>query len=95
MPIELEKKNLEMHVELEALREKTTEDALVAMEKKIENIIDDYKELKQLVDDMKEDRNSQLIKWGTAIIFALLSALGLLILRIIIPAVMSKTSGGQ
>ena len=92
MPIELEKKNLEMHVELEALREKTTEDALATIEKKIENIINDYKAVKQIVDDMKEDRNNQLIKWGTAIIFALLSALGLLILRIVIPAALSKVA---
>ena len=93
MAIELEKKNLEMHVELEALREKTTDDALSAIEEKIANILTEFKELKQIVDNMKDDRNNQLIRWGTAIIVALLSALGLLIMRLIIPAVLTKGAG--
>ena len=90
MPIELEKKNLEMHVELEALREETINDSLDAIEKKIEKIIEDHKELRQLLDDIKDDRANQLVKWGTAIIVTLFSALGLLFLKILVPAILSK-----
>lgn len=91
MPIDLEKKNLEMHVELQALRDTTTNDALDEIEKKIEEIILAQKELKRLVDDMKDDRNNQLIRWGTAIIVTLFSALGLLFLKILVPAILSKS----
>jgi hypothetical protein len=93
MPIDLEKKNLEMHVELQALRDQTSNEAVAAIEKKIEELVLAHKELKQLVDDMKEDRNNQLIRWGTAIIVTLFSALGLLFLRILVPALLSKTPG--
>jgi hypothetical protein len=93
MPVELEKRNLEMHVELEALREKTVDEALSALDEKIEDIVEGLKSLKQVVDDMKEDRNNQLIKWGTAIIVTLFSALGILFLRILIPAMLSKPPG--
>jgi hypothetical protein len=92
MPIDLEKKNLEMHVELQALRDQTHNDALEAIEKKVEELVAAHKELKQLVDDMKEDRNNQLIKWGTAIIVALFSALGALLLKVIVPIIMAKPS---
>jgi hypothetical protein len=91
MPTDLEKRNLEMHVELQALRDQTTNDALQAIEKKIEDLVSSFKELKQMVDEMKDDRNDQLIKWGTAIIVTLLGALGALFLKIIIPALISKT----
>ena len=90
MPNELEKKNLEMHVELEALRDKTANDFLLVIEAKIKTLIEEIKELRELVDDMKDERTNQLIKWGTAIIGALFTALGLLILKILVPALLSK-----
>lgn len=92
MPIDLEKKNLEMHVELQALRDQATNESIEAIEKKIEEVIQAHKELKQLVDDMKEQRNNQLINWGIAIIVALFGALSALFIKIIIPALMSKSS---
>lgn len=98
MPAELEKKSLEMHVEMDQLRqevtddridtlENTTESKLAAIEKKLEELVELQKELKKLVDDMKDDRNDQLIKWGTAIIVALFSALAAIFLKIIVPII--------
>lgn len=88
MPIELEKKSLEMHVELDAMRQKSTDEALEEITKKIDELFELHKELKQMVDDMKDERNDQLIKWGTAIIVGLFSALSALLLKIIIPVIM-------
>jgi cell division protein FtsB len=104
MPLELEKKSLAMHVEFDAMRqkatdeeiekqEKTTEDALHAIQSKIDELFAAQKELKALIDEMKEDRNEQLIKWGTAIIVALFSALCGLLLKILLPLVMKLSSG--
>lgn len=93
MSNDLEKKSLEMHVELDAIRYETTKEAREELVKKIEELIIAHKELKKIVDDMKEDRNNQLIRWGTAIIVTLFSSLGLLFLRILVPIIMSKTSG--
>lgn len=81
-----------MHVELQALRDQATNESIEAIEKKIEEVIQAHKELKQLVDDMKEQRNNQLINWGIAIIVALFGALSALFIKIIIPALMSKSS---
>ena len=93
MPTDLEKKNLEMHVELSALRDQTHSEALETIEKKISELVEAHKELKELVDDMKDERTYQLIKWGTAIIVTLFSALGLLFLKILVPALLSKPPG--
>lgn len=90
---DLEKRNLEAHVEMEILREKSTAETLKNLEEKIEDLVEKHKELRALVDDIKDSRNNQLIKWGTAIIISLFSALGMIFLRIIIPAIISKTGG--
>ena len=92
MPTEMEKKNLEVHVELSTLREQLQDDTFKTLEKKIEELVTTYKELKTLVDEIKDERTNQLIKWGTAIIVALFSALGMLFLKILVPALLSKPS---
>ena len=124
-PVEIEKTNLEVHVELEAMRRQTNTDDHVELRAKIQDLktrFDDLKEfnddrmreIEQKVTDLKEsndnrlreieqkfndklheleqviaevtdNRNNQLIKWGTAIIVSLISALGLLFLRVIVP----------
>jgi hypothetical protein len=92
MPVtELEKKSLEMHVELAALREKTLKDSLDALDKKISDINTMHQELKQLVDGMKDKRNDQLLKWGATIIIGLFSALSALLIKIILPIILKST----
>ena len=90
MPVELEKQNLEMHVELQALRDKAVNESLDLIEDKIKNLVAELKELRELLDDMKDDRNHQLLKWGTAIIAALFSALGMLIIKLLAPLFLGK-----
>lgn len=89
-PVELEKKNLEMHVELGALRDQAIKDDIHDLKAKIEALEKMVADLKEVVEEMKDDRNSQLIKWGSAIILTLISALGMIFLRVFIPMLMNK-----
>lgn len=65
-------------------------EAMAALEKKISDLEDSLQELRDLINEIKDERYKQLIKWGTAVIATLVSALGLLILKILIPIIMSK-----
>jgi chromosome segregation ATPase len=88
--VEQEKTNLTFHVELDRLRLEKTNEEVSEIKKKVNELVSDIAELKELVIEMRDDRNNQLIKWGTAIIVSLVSALGLLFLRIIVPALIGK-----
>lgn len=90
MAIESEKKNLEMHVELDALRATAIIQDITQLKEAIQNILDSMQELEKKIEDMQTDRNNQLIKLGGAIIVTLVSALGMLVLRVIFPMLMSK-----
>ena len=90
MAIESEKKNLEMHVELDALRATAIIQDITQLKEAIQNILDRMQELEEKIGDMQTDRNNQLIKWGGAIIVTLVSALGMLVLKVIFPMLMSK-----
>lgn len=103
-PLESEKKNLEMHVELQALRDEAVRAQLEDLQNKIETLIKSTDQLREMLDEVKEDlrtsieeikdeRNNQLIKWGSAIIVTLVSALGLLFLRVILPLILGKPAG--
>ena len=83
MAAESEKRNLELHVELGALRDKEINKALENIENKIEKIVRAHQELVDALNHIKEQRNNQLTKWGTAIIATLFSALGMLFLKIL------------
>ena len=90
MAIESEKKNLDMHVELDALRATAIIQDITQLKEAIQNILDSMQELEKKIEDMQTDRNNQLIKLGGAIIVTLVSALGMLVLRVIFPMLMSK-----
>lgn len=96
---EIEKKNLEAHVELCAERYKNLEvkldnldERVSAIEKKIDNkmqmieskVEDKFSEIKRAIIELQEKRNSQLIGWGVSIIGALISILLTLLWKFII-----------
>ncbi|VVC05567.1 Uncharacterised protein [uncultured archaeon] len=87
---DLEKKNLEVHVEKQELRDQAINEALLDIERKIVDLVEANKELKKMIDEDRENRSNQLIKWGAAIIAALVSALGMLFIRLIMPSLIGR-----
>jgi len=96
---EIEKKNLEAHVELCAERYKSLEDKLdnldqrvSAIEKKIdskmqtieEKVENKFSEIKKTIVELQEKRNTQLIGWGVSIIGTLISILLTLLWKFVI-----------
>jgi len=58
--------------------------------KEIDYLKSEISKVQNDVADMKEDRNKQLINWGTAIIATLISSIALLIVRVILPLLTAK-----
>jgi predicted nucleic acid-binding Zn-ribbon protein len=96
---EIEKKNLEAHVELCAERYKSLEDKLdnldqrvSAIEKKIDSkmqmietkVEDKFSEIKRTIIDLQEKRNTQIIGWGVSIIGTLISILLTLLWKFVV-----------
>lgn len=77
---DIEKKNLEAHVELCAERYKFLETKLDAVEVKVEAVEKLIKSVHELVQRMSEKRNDQLISWGIGIISMLTGIIGWLII---------------
>jgi len=72
---DIEKKNLEAHVELCAERYRHLETKLEAVEQKITGLDRVIREVHDMVAHMKDRRNNQLISWGIGIITAMAAAL--------------------
>jgi flagellar capping protein FliD len=86
---DIEKKNLEAHVELCAERYKSLDGKLDSVERRVtdverkldakmnavETALD---EIKRMIVSMQQKRNNQLISWGVGIITTLLSIIGFL-----------------
>lgn len=86
---DIEKKNLEAHVELCAERYKSLDDKLDTVEKRVsevekkfdikmravESVLD---EIKTMIMNMQQKRNNQLIGWGIGIIATLISTVAFL-----------------
>jgi hypothetical protein len=72
---DIEKKNLEAHVELCAERYRHLETKLETVEGKIGGLDRVIREVHDMVASMKDRRNNQLITWGIGIIAALVAAL--------------------
>ena len=73
-PTEIEKKNLEAHVELCAERYKMLEHKLVTVETQIGKIAPLVNAVHDMVHQMADKRNDQLMKWGLSIIATLFAA---------------------
>lgn len=86
---DIEKKNLEAHVELCAERYKSLDGKLDSVERRVTQVEKklDAKmnaveaaldEIKSMIVSMQQKRNNQLISWGVGIITTLLSIIGFL-----------------
>jgi chromosome segregation ATPase len=64
---DIEKHNLEAHVELCAERYKFLETKLATLEDKISGVQAVIREVHDMVQNMSEKRNDQLINWGIGI----------------------------
>jgi hypothetical protein len=83
---DIEKNNLEAHVELCAERYNYLQDKLETLDGRMDVIETTLGELKNLVSGMKDQRQSQLISWGVSIIGALIVALSVVIYNMLTPA---------
>lgn len=75
---EIEKTNLEAHAELCAERYINLQDKLENLDNRMDAIETSIGELKNLVSDLRDQRNKQLIGWGITIIGSLISAVAFL-----------------
>jgi hypothetical protein len=75
---EIEKTNLEAHAELCAERYINLQDKLKNLDNRMDAIETSIGELKNLVSDLRDQRDKQLIGWGITIIGSLISAVAFL-----------------
>ena len=80
----IEKDNLEAHVELCAERYKAMEDKLDSVEEKVVQLETTVGEIKTMIVDMKDHRNNQLGRWGMSAIGALVAIIGWLIVQFVL-----------
>jgi len=90
MSPELEKTNLEVHIELTKIRDQATSKAIEDINDKITNILGEIINLKKDINILNEKRNSQIIHVGAAIITLLLGMLGALLIKVLIPLFLGK-----
>lgn len=76
---DIEKKSLEAHVELCANRYKFLETKLESVEQKVTDLELLIVQVRDMVQDMADKRNSQLINWGIGIIASLSGAVAFLL----------------
>ena len=78
---EIEKENLEAHVELCAERYEALETKLDQVEEKVSKLEGVVHEIKDMIISMNDKRNQQLIKWGMSAIGALLATVGWFVVK--------------
>jgi hypothetical protein len=76
---DIEKHNLEAHVELCAERYRSLDQNLAAVENKITGLELMIREVHDMVQNMSEKRNDQMINWGIGIGSSLLAMIGYLL----------------
>lgn len=81
---DIEKKSLEAHVELCAERYRFLEDKLETVEATISAVNITVSDIRIMLDKIIDKRNDQIIKWGTAIIGALVGVIGYLLINYVI-----------
>lgn len=87
---ESEKKNLEMHVELESLRDEDTKKTINELDEKLENVLETCQDLYKRLNKIEADRYKDSMKIGGYIIWALLTALGMLLFKLLSPLFLGK-----
>jgi hypothetical protein len=78
-PTDIEKKNLEAHVELCAERYRYLEKKLANLETKLGSLAGSLGEIKNMMHAMMDRRNNQLISWGIGSIGTLIAVIGYLL----------------
>ncbi len=78
-PTDIEKKNLEAHVELCAERYRYLEEKLERVETKISNLGSAVNDIRNMMQKVIHKRNDQLVNWGIGIIGALVATVGYLL----------------
>ena len=87
---DLEKENLEVHIELATLREAAINKYITDVLSKIEILNDSIEKLQQDMSNLTEERNNQIIRVGTWVIALLLGVIGALLMKVIIPMLLAK-----
>jgi hypothetical protein len=80
-----ESNNLDFHVAMQEERDKTMKNQIENLETAMEKMKIEMIELRDILYEMRDIRSSQLLKWAGAIIAALASALGVILLKILVP----------
>jgi len=81
---DIEKKNLEAHVELCAVRYKFIEEKLDAVDDQLVKLATAIGDVKTMMQHMSEKRNTQLISWGLGIMAVKVSIIGYLLATYVI-----------
>lgn len=81
---DIEKKSLEAHVDLCALRYKHLETKLESVEADVTEVKSIAQQTHELVHTMSEKRSDQIIGWGLGIIGTLLAVLGWVIMEYVL-----------
>lgn len=81
---DIEKKNLEAHVELCAVRYKFIEEKLEAVDDQLVKLATAIGDVKTMMQHMTEKRNTQLISWGLGIMALKVSIIGYLLATYVI-----------
>ena len=81
---DIEKKNLEAHVELCAVRYKFIEEKLDAVDDQLVKLATAIGDVKTMMQHMSEKRNTQLISWGLGIMAVMVSIIGYLLATYVI-----------
>lgn len=82
-PTDLEKKNLETHVELCAERYKFLEAKLETVEEKVTGLEKVIREVHDMIQSMSEKRNDQIVNWGLGIIGTLAAIIAWLVMTFV------------
>jgi chromosome segregation ATPase len=77
---DIEKKNLETHVELCAERYKFLEQKLETVEEKVTGLEKVIREVHDMIQNMAEKRNDQILNWGLGIIGTLTAVIAWLVM---------------
>jgi hypothetical protein len=81
---DIEKKNLEAHVELCAVRYKFIEEKLDAVDDQLVKLATAIGDVKTMMQHMAEKRNTQLISWGLGIMAVMVTIIGHLLTTYVI-----------
>ena len=83
-PTDIEKKNLEAHVELCAERYRFLEEKLETVETKISDVNRAVDGISIMMNQMMNKRNDQILNWGMAVIGTLIAILGFVIVEYVL-----------